>query len=82
MDELTETLAAVQHDIWAHWMRYMFTQGSMQPDGTWVMPAEKVLRWSRQMESRYADLSDREQVSDRDQAEKVIAVLFRADLAL
>jgi hypothetical protein len=34
------------------------------------------------MESRYADLSDREQVSDRDQAEKVIAVLFRADLAL
>ena len=72
--ELRERLAAVQHEIWAHWMHYMFTQGTYS-DGTWTMPADKVERWSRQMATPYSGLTFKEQESDRHQADKVMAVL-------
>jgi len=74
-DELIEELADVQHAIWAHWMRYMFTCGQFGADGTWHMPAFKAERWKRQMATNYADLTEREKDSDREQARKVIAVL-------
>ncbi len=79
-DELREQLAAVQHEIWAHWMRYMFTCGQFGPDGSWTMPTDKVERWQRQMSTPYSDLTDKERESDRHQADKVLAVVS-ADLA-
>lgn len=66
MSKRLEILAEKQHAIWAAWMRWMFEQGEMQPDGTWVMPKEKVWRWQRQMNTDYADLSEPEKQSDRD----------------
>lgn len=74
-DELGEQLAAVQHEIWAHWMRYMFTCGQFGPDGSWHMPAFKAERWQRQMDTPYAELTDRERESDREQADKILAVV-------
>lgn len=82
-NELREYLAEVQHEIWAHWMRYMFTQGTYIETGTsgggklWQMPAEKVARWQRQMETGYFDLTEKERESDRHQADKVLAVLSK-----
>lgn len=70
-----EALADLSHDIWAHWMEYMFGQGTFNDDGTWTMPAEKVDRWNRQVITRYADLSEQERESDRHQADKILAVL-------
>jgi hypothetical protein len=72
-----EQLADVQHTIWAHWMNYMFTQGTWS-DGTWTMPADKSQRWSRQMATPYSALTFEEQESDRHQADKVLAVLMQA----
>jgi cytochrome P450 len=77
-DELREKLAYLQHDIWASWMRYMFTCGTLNPDGTWTMPAEKVQRWQRQMVTPYSELTDNERESDRQQADKMLTVLPRA----
>lgn len=71
-DDVRERLADVQHAIWAHWMRYMFTQGTVNPDGSWTMPAEKVTRWGGQMRTPYSDLTERERESDREQADKII----------
>jgi len=72
---LREKLAAVQHAIWMHWMKYMFTCGTFNPDGSWTMPAEKVDRWRRQMVTDFADLTLQEQKSDYEQADKVCMVL-------
>ena len=79
MDTLREQLADEQHAIWAHWMRYMFTQGTFSNNGTWTMPAAKVERWQRQMDTPYSDLSEKERESDRHQADKVLGVLSAAD---
>lgn len=61
-----EMMADAQHEIWSHWMEYMFTKGTFNEDGTWTMPAWAVERWSRQMKTPYQDLSDKEKQSDRD----------------
>lgn len=74
-DELREQLADEQHAIWSHWMKYMFSCGAYQSNGAWVMPAEKVERWQRQMDTPYDDLTDKEREFDRHQADKVLAVV-------
>ncbi len=73
--QLREQLADVQHAIWAHWMRYQFSVCQRNEDGSIIIPAEKVERWSRQMETPYAGLTDKERESDRHQADKVLSVL-------
>lgn len=61
-----EALAALQHDIWASWMKWQFSCGMDNADGSWTMPAFKVERWKRQMNTPYAELSEREKDGDRD----------------
>lgn len=73
--ELRERIAYVQHAIWAHWMVYMWDCGTHNEDGTWTMPADKVERWQRQAGLNYSGLTEREKESDREQADKVLAVL-------
>lgn len=74
--KMRTALAAIQHAIWSHWMRYMFSCGTFNADGSWTMPAGKVERWKRQMETEFADLTEKEQVSDYDQADKVLKVVW------
>jgi hypothetical protein len=66
IEKSLDALAADQHDIWSHWMNYMFTCGVFLPDGTWVMPPSLVGRWQRQANTPYHELSDAERQSDRD----------------
>lgn len=76
-NEAREALADVSHDIWSHWMRWMFTVGTFNEDGTWTMPAAKVERWQRQMNMAYAELTEGEKDSDREQADKILGALSR-----
>lgn len=75
MGELREQLAAVQHEIWSHWMEYLFKVSVHNEDGSVTIPADKVTRWAEQMKTAYFWLSEPEQESDRDQADKIFAVL-------
>ena len=68
--KMRTALVAIQ-PIWSHWMRYMFSCGTFNADGSWTMPAEKVERWKRQMETDFANLTEKEQVSDYEQADGV-----------
>jgi hypothetical protein len=68
-------IAKVQHDIWSHWMEYLFLVSDLGFDGSVTIPSDKVKRWKRQMKTDYDDLSLKEQQSDMDQAIKVIDVL-------
>jgi hypothetical protein len=74
-DSLREELAAIQHSIWAHWMNYMFSVSRKNRNGSVTIPADKVRRWVEQMEKPYGELTESEKVSDREQADKIFAVL-------
>ena len=74
MDDYRERIAAVQHEIWSHWMRHLFSVcGELNDDGSATISAYNVERWHRQMATGYADLTDKERESDRNQADKVLA---------
>jgi len=87
-----EILAALEHDQWAHWTRYMLTvlgpvlglgfyeaRGSgMENKPDIVKARESLRRWKRQIETPYADLTEREKDSDRAWADKVLAEMDRA----
>ena len=72
---MIEAIAAIQHEIWSHWMKYLFSQCPDVAFGIKCIPADKVERWMRQMETPYAELSEKEKESDRDQARKVMEAL-------
>lgn len=76
--DLRERFSDLQHDIWARWMRWMFEQGTHNPDGSWTMPAMKVERWTRQMNATYAELPDHERKSDRELADEMLAIVDEA----
>ena len=69
---LREALAALEHDQWAHWTRYMLD--TLRNTGI-PMTSEIVARWERQIATPYAELTEAEKDSDREWADKVLAVL-------
>ena len=72
---LREKLAAAQHEIWINWMEYLFSVSISDPDGTCTIPADKVARWVRQMNTPYSELTEDEKDSDREQADKILSVI-------
>lgn len=80
-EDLIEELASIQHNIWSHWMKYLLAQttknvhvNKINPDG-YIIPLEKVEKWSRQMTTKYEELSEQEKQSDRDQVMKFIHLI-------
>ena len=73
MMALKHVIADVQHQIWAHWMKYVFSIFPEKDDGTVTISADKVKRWKRQCKTDYCDLTEKEQASDLDMADRVIA---------
>lgn len=74
-----ERMAEVSHDIWADWMRYLFEVSRLRADGSCLIPADKVSRWKRQMDTQYTDLSEQEQDTDREVARKILDWLVFID---
>ncbi len=72
-----EKIAAVQHEVWSHWMKYLFSVCVENEDGSCTIPADKVQRWTRQLNTPYNALMDKEKESDREQADKVLAILAK-----
>ncbi len=72
---LVERLAAIEHERWSHWQRYMHSKCLPQPDGSLLIPADLVSRWEKQIATRYSDLDERGKESDRDQVRKYLPLL-------
>ncbi len=88
-----EKLAALEHEQWAHWTKYMlevlepllaYGRGVVKesalhgfPDPDAVAAAESLSRWERQISTPYADLTEKEKDSDREWVDKVLAALGR-----
>jgi hypothetical protein len=79
---LRDLLAAQQHAIWSRWMKYLFQKGVKYDDGSFLIAADSVQRWTRQMETEYAALPDSEKKSDLDIADEILALIHnKKDLA-
>lgn len=75
MEAAVDRLAAIEHQRWAHWQRYMHDQGERRADGALVLPAELVRRWESQIRARFEDLSPAEQESDREQVRRYLPLI-------
>ncbi len=73
--EMLEALAAVEHERWSHWQRYLHSRCTRNSDGSLTIPAHEVSRWERQMHTKYLELTDAEKESDREQAGEYLDVL-------
>jgi hypothetical protein len=63
---LREELAALEHEQWAHWTKYMLDN----------LTEENIARWRKQIDTPYSELSEKEKDSDRVWADKVIVKGF------
>lgn len=62
--DLKEKLAAIEHERWADWQKWvheMFNKGHFP----YMYP-----RWQKQIETPYAELSDKEKASDMEQVDR------------
>jgi hypothetical protein len=75
MPDLIEQLAAIEHSRWSDWQRYCHQCGHRNPDGSITLDAGTVGHWERQIATPYADLSEREKESDREQVRRYIAIV-------
>lgn len=76
--ELLEKLAALEHEQWAHWMKYFFEKcfTIQMKLGVAVKIEQKDFdRWSRQMKTPYNLLSEKEKNSDREWAKKTLSLI-------
>ena len=69
---ILEELAALEHDRWSRWMRYLLTKGQKNPDGSFTIAPGSVAHWERQQALMYCDLSEREKESDRQEARRTL----------
>ncbi len=77
-DAFVDRLAAVEHERWAHWQQYMHNQCRSTADGSLVIPAELVARWSSQIATPYGELSEAERESDREQVRRYLPLIIDA----
>lgn len=74
--ESIDRLAAVEHERWAHWQKYVHDQGHLQPDGSLLISPDLVARWQHQIVTPYGELTDKEKESDREQVRKYLPIVL------
>lgn len=75
MTDLFEELSAIQHDIWASWQRYVHdnkTVATSQYEATQgrIINQDDFERWQKQIDTPYAELTEKEKDGDREQVNK------------
>ncbi len=63
--DLFEMMAALEHDRWSGWMKYMLAN----------LNVESLIRWVGQMGTDYFELPDHSRESDRDEVRKTLALM-------
>jgi len=74
--EIREQLAAIEHERWASWQKYVHDL-YRQPDGSVMIPAGHAYAWDKQIATPYAELSEREKDSDREQVDRYWPIISR-----
>jgi hypothetical protein len=72
-----ELLAAVEHERWSHWQRFVHEQCRLDRDGSLVIPPELARKWERQFSTPYDSLTEEEKESDREQVRRYLPMIDR-----
>lgn len=81
MKNKREDLANYAHEAWAGWMKYMMSKCvALVPDDKSepvkvAVPRALYDRWKFQVETNYADLPEEMKPSDRNEADKILAIV-------
>jgi len=75
LGRMLEALAAIEHERWSHWQRYMHDKGKLQADGSLLLASELIQRWERQIATPYPALTEAEKESDRDQVRRYLRII-------
>ena len=75
---LLEQLASVEHERWSLWQRHVHKQCVPGADGSLTIPADLVRRWTGQMDTEYAQLSENDKDRDREQVQRYLPVIASA----
>lgn len=78
LKNITEQLAAKEHQRWSHWQHYLHSVCIKCEDGSLQIPPELVEKWERQIKTEYKDLSEPEKESDREQVQKYLPLIINA----
>ena len=81
-DSVRDVLADVEHKRWSSWQSYLHSLCEANEDGSLTIPASRVERWKRQIETDYADLSQSEKDSDLREVDKSLDALKSAGLTI
>jgi len=73
-DELREALADLCHEQWSGWMECLFSKCFVSGAGV-TFREEYRMRWRRQADTDYDDLSEEEKESDRKEADRFLQLL-------
>ena len=73
--ELIEQLADKEHASWANWMNYLFSKCVHGTFGSVAIPLVLVEQWTRQANTPYAELSEREKQSDREEVKHILPII-------
>lgn len=76
-NNIVEAGADVAHEQWSGWMKYVFSVCKKNPDGTATIPKWAVDGWTRQINTPYRDLSEKEKESDRIEARKYLKFMAK-----
>jgi len=73
--ELIERLADKEHEGWSHLMAYLFSVCEKGTDGSVIIPAPLVAHWQSQVATPYAQLTQTEKQSDRNQVAHILPII-------
>ena len=79
---MIEKMAKHEHDMWSGWMVYLFSKCTISDDGTVTIPKWAVERWTRQMNTEYANLPEEEKESDRKEAKSIIDITGEGNITI
>lgn len=74
-NELFEKLAALEHERWAKWQRYLHSKCVKNEDGSLTIPKSLVNHWTREIDTPYSHLSEIEKEMDRKEVKKYLRLL-------
>ena len=75
--DVLDQLADIEHERWAHWQRFVHDNCQEQEDGSFVIPADMVHRWERQIKTPYSQLTEAERESDIEQVKRYLPTVIK-----
>ena len=74
LKELKEKLAAIEHERWADWQKWVHSRAYLDWDAEgntiYCFKQEQISAWDKQITTPYSELSDREKASDMEQVDR------------